>query len=63
MARIGQDAEEEALKKEGCRKMDFTGRPMKGYVFINEDGVDNEDDLDYFVELSLAFNKTLLDKK
>jgi len=33
MARIGEDASEKALKEEGCHPMDFTGRPMKGYVF------------------------------
>jgi TfoX/Sxy family transcriptional regulator of competence genes len=29
MARIGPDAYEKALKKEGCKEMDFTGRAMK----------------------------------
>ena len=34
MARIGKEATEEALKREGCHPMDFTGRPMNGYVFV-----------------------------
>ncbi|MEM7185529.1 MAG: TfoX/Sxy family protein [Bacteroidota bacterium] len=56
MARIGEAAMEEALKKEGSQPMDFTGRPMKGYVFVTPDGFDSEDDLDYWVQLCIDFN-------
>jgi TfoX/Sxy family transcriptional regulator of competence genes len=56
MARIGTDAYEEALKKEFCNEMNFTGRPMKGYVFITPEGIDNEADLTYWVQLCLDFN-------
>ncbi|MCT4624773.1 MAG: TfoX/Sxy family protein [Schleiferiaceae bacterium] len=59
MARIGPDAMDEALKMEGCRIMDFTGRPMKGYVFISQDGIDSEENLNYFIELALKFNTEL----
>jgi hypothetical protein len=34
MARIGENAMEEALKKKGCRLMDITGRPMKDFVLL-----------------------------
>lgn len=57
MARVGPHKMDEALSRDGCRPMDFTGRPMKGYVFISPDGVDMDDDLNYFVELALEFNK------
>ena len=56
MARIGEEATDKALKKAGCHPMDFTGRPMKGYVFISEEGFDKEEDLEYWVDLALAFN-------
>lgn len=56
MARIGPDVYEEALQKAGCKPMDFTGRPMKGFVFIEPEGIDMEADLSYWVELCLAFN-------
>ncbi|WP_438426363.1 TfoX/Sxy family protein [Aquimarina macrocephali] len=56
MARIGVDATEEAMKKEGCQPMDFTGRPMKGFVFITPDGFDLDKDLEYWVQLCLDFN-------
>lgn len=36
--------------------MNFTGRPMKGFVFIDPEGIDNQDDLEYWVGLCIAFN-------
>lgn len=56
MGRIGKDAYENALEKEGCRKMDFTGREMKGYVFVDPLGIDMDQDLEYWLELCLSFN-------
>jgi TfoX/Sxy family transcriptional regulator of competence genes len=59
MARIGPDAYEEALSAPGVRKMDFTGRPMKGYVFINAEGMDTEQQLAHWLSLALKFNTVL----
>lgn len=56
MARIGEAAYEEALKRPGCKQMDFTGRPMKGYVFIGPDGYDLDSDLAHWIQLALDFN-------
>ena len=36
MARINPDFYSEALEKEGCNEMNFTGRALKGFVFIDE---------------------------
>lgn len=56
MARIDPDIYEKALKKKGCREMDFTGKPMRGYVFVEPEGIDNDSDLMYWVNLCLEFN-------
>ena len=56
MARIGEEATEQAIKEEGCHPMDFTGRPMKGYVFIDPDGVDMDVDLEKWIDKCLAHN-------
>ena len=56
MARIGEAASEQAMKKPGCHPMDFTGRPMKGYVFVTPDGYDSDKDLEHWLELCLDFN-------
>lgn len=56
MARIGETEYEQQIHKEACLPMDFTGRPMKGYVFITPDGFDTDEDLSYWVDLCLVFN-------
>ncbi len=56
MARIGEGAYPDAIKREGALPMDFTGRPMKGYLFVTPDGFDVDEDLEYWLELCLAFN-------
>ncbi|TNF48565.1 MAG: TfoX family protein [Bacteroidetes bacterium] len=56
MARIDPEIYQEALQKKGCKEMDFTGRAMKGYVFVEPEGVDMEDDLNEWVQLCLDFN-------
>lgn len=56
MARIGPEKYEEALSKKGCSEMTFTGRPLKGYVYINDEGTDLDDDLAYWIQLALDFN-------
>jgi hypothetical protein len=56
MARIGEAAYEAALKEKGCRRMDFTGKPMKGFVYVYSDGIDTDDDLRYWIEKAVAFN-------
>ncbi|MFT4986258.1 MAG: hypothetical protein ACI86P_002482 [Flavobacteriales bacterium] len=56
MARIGRAEYEAALLEKGCREMDFTGKPRKGFVFIGPDGFDNEEDLEFWIQLALDFN-------
>jgi len=48
MARIGSEKVESSLEKNtACLPMDFTGRPMKDYIFVTADGYDKEEDLEY----------------
>lgn len=56
MARINPEIYEESLKKEGCKEMNFTGRAMKGYVFLTVDAYDLDIDLQYWLQLTLDFN-------
>lgn len=56
MARIGEDAYINALEKPECLPMDFTGRPMRGYIFVTPNGFDTDKELSYWVDLCLAFN-------
>ncbi|MFT3845878.1 MAG: TfoX/Sxy family protein [Lacibacter sp.] len=57
MVRLDPAVYEEALEKEGCRPMDFTGRVMKGYVFVDAAAVTTNKKLEYWISLALAYNK------
>lgn len=57
MVRVKKNAYENLLQRAGCREMDFTGKPMKGFLFIYPEGFDNETDLDFWVGQALEFNK------
>ncbi len=56
IARIDPALYESALEMNGCRPMDFTGRPLKGWVYIDETGMKSQKDFDYWVGLALEFN-------
>ena len=57
MCRIDPAIHEIEIEKQGCRTMDFTKRPMKGYVMIDDTGMKTKKEFDYWINLSLAFNK------
>ena len=57
MARIDPSVYETALRRKGCREMNFTGKPMKGFVFVGPSGTKGARDLHYWVDLALDFNK------
>ncbi|HYF68635.1 MAG TPA: TfoX/Sxy family protein [Ohtaekwangia sp.] len=63
MCRIDPALQEEVLLKNGCRIMDFTGRPMKGYVMVDENGMKSKKDFDYFIDLCLTYNKVAKSSK
>jgi TfoX/Sxy family transcriptional regulator of competence genes len=56
MARIDPAVYPQALIRQGAREMDFTGRPMKGFVFVEPEGIDADEDLASWLELCLDFN-------
>lgn len=59
MVRVGKLNYEELLHKPGSRLMDFTGKPLRGFLFVGPDGFDAEDDLDFWVDKALEFNRLL----
>jgi len=56
MCRIGETAYEENIDRRGAMPMDFTGRPMKGYVFVAPEGFDSDHSLGHWLKLCLDFN-------
>lgn len=63
MCRIGTAAYESALENPDCRPMDFTGKPMKGYVFVNKEGLKTKRQFDFWINLCLQYNSEIPSKK
>ena len=55
MVRVGPEHHEDAIAQPHARTMDFTGRPMKGYVFVAPAGFKDDRDLAAWVERGRAF--------
>lgn len=56
MVRLNPDLQSEVIERNGCREMDFTGKPMKGYVFVSPEAIESEKELTYWVNLGLDYN-------
>jgi len=63
MVRVGSDQYEKVMKLKHARKMDITGVPMKGFVFVNVDGYKTKASLSKWIERGMMFTKTLPIKK
>ena len=59
MVRVGKDAYEDALSQRHAREMDFTGKVMRGMVFVAEKGFQEDEDLNRWIDRGLSFAKTL----
>jgi TfoX/Sxy family transcriptional regulator of competence genes len=59
MARVGPEKYEACLKIPYVRQMDFTGKPLRGMVYIAAAGVDSEQQLAAWIELSKSFALSL----
>ena len=57
MLRIAPEAYEDALEQPGCREMDFTGKPMKGFVFVSSEGIKTPKQFARWISLALTFNE------
>ncbi len=56
MCRIDPDFHEAVVEKTGCRTMDFTKKPMKGYVMVDDSGMKTKKEFSYWINLCLEFN-------
>ena len=58
MVRLDPARYDEVIGKEGCKPMDFTGKVMKGFVFVDLDALNTNKKLNYWIDLALEYNKT-----
>ncbi len=57
MIRLDPAKYDEVIEKEGCKPMDFTGRVMKGYVFVDIAALNTNKKLGYWINFALEYNK------
>jgi TfoX/Sxy family transcriptional regulator of competence genes len=49
MVRVGTEQHEKLLRRPHARPMDFTGRPMKGFLFVDSSGLESDTDLEEWI--------------
>ncbi len=59
MVRVGPEVYEEALSQPNARRMDFTGKPMRGFIYVEPAGFSADKDLDKWVGRAKRFVLTL----
>lgn len=57
MVRLDPAIYDEVMEKDGCKPMDFSGKIMKGYVFVDLDALNTKKKLEYWIGLALEYNQ------
>jgi TfoX/Sxy family transcriptional regulator of competence genes len=60
--RLGPDNYEEALMEPHVREFDITGKPMKGWVMVEPDGIEDDGQLTDWIQRATDFVGTLAKK-
>ena len=63
MLRVGPDAYEEVLARDHAREMDFTGRSLRGMVYVASEGLAADDGLRGWLQPAVGFAGGLPPKK
>ena len=59
VVRVGTEGHAKALSRPHARAMDFTGRPMKGFVYLGPAGCRTKAALKSWIKRGLAFVESL----
>jgi len=59
MARVGPNNYDQCLEEKHASEMDFTGRAMKGFVYVAPEGIESDEALEKWVGLCTGFIETL----
>ncbi len=62
LVRVGPETHAKALAKPFARVMDFTGKPMKGFIYVEAPGIDTAAKLKAWVKMGLDFTRGLPEK-
>jgi hypothetical protein len=63
MVRVGPNQHAAALARAHARPMDFTGRPLRGFVFVGPKGTTRSSQVEGWIALALSFTATLPPKR
>ena len=63
IVRVGAERAEELLAEPGARAFDFTGRPMKGWLYVEPAAIAEEEDLERWVRRGESFAASLPPKR
>ncbi len=59
MARVGPAKYEQALSQPYAREMDFTGKPLTGFVYVSPKGIESANDLEFWIAWCTDFVESL----
>lgn len=59
IARVGKENYEDSLRRAHVTEMDFTGRPMQGYVYVEPAALRTERQLEFWLQRCKSFVSTL----
>src|ERR1043165_6700082 len=59
IARLGPDEGEAALREPHVKEFDITGRPMRNWVLVGPEGVEDDEQLTDWIQRAVKFVKTL----
>ena len=59
IVRLGPEGGGEALRESHVRAFDITGRPMKGWVMVEPEGIEDDDQLRRWLDRATRFVQTL----
>lgn len=59
MVRVGKLPYKELLNTRGSKEMNFTGTPLRGFLFVEPEGFDSDEDMNFWITKALEFNKLL----
>ena len=63
VVRVNPEQSDALLKKPHVRPMDFTGRPMKGFLYVSSDGYKTDKNLLRWVERGFDYAASLIFQK
>ena len=59
IVRVGPAGYEDALSRPHTRVFDFTGKPMRGWVVVDSDGIGEDDELAEWIDAGAGFSLSL----